>query len=80
MEIAEFVIIARGGQFVQPYTASVKLTSDDPDFADFIEDEPACTFDDWCDVALNDLVDDLEQYGAAAVVLSLEEYRELPKY
>ena len=80
METAEFVIIARGGQYVQPYTASIKLTTEDPDFKDFIEDEPVCTFDDWCDVELNELVNDLEQHGATAVVLSLREYRELPKY
>ena len=80
METANFVIIARGGRYVQPYLVQIELNSSDQACIDFLADEPVCNFDDWCDVVLNELVNDLEDAGASAVVLSLEEYRELPKY
>ena len=80
MQTADFVIIARGGHYVQPYLAQIELSSSDQACIDFLADEPVCTFDDWCDVVLNELVNDLEDAGASAVVLSLEEYRELAKY
>jgi hypothetical protein len=79
MKKAEFVIIARGGRFISPYLSEVVLSTEDEGFKDFIDDEPEADFDEWCNFELNDLVDDLEQGGASAIVLSLEEYRQLPK-
>ena len=82
MKEAQFVIIARGGSYVAPYVSHVVLNTEDEDWLDWKEEEGDSpeSFDDWCDCALNDLVDEFEQHGASAVVLSLEEYRNLPKH
>jgi len=79
MKEAKFVIVAHGGSLKKPYVSEAVLQSDDPDFEDFMDDEPGAGFDDWCNYSLNVLVDDLEQGGATVIVLSLEEYRKLPK-
>jgi CHASE2 domain-containing sensor protein len=76
----DFVIIARGGALIKPYVSLVKLSDDDPDWHRTLEEDPSAEFDDWCNWELNDMVDELEQNGASAVVLSLEEYRNLPKH
>jgi len=76
---AEFVIIARGGYYIKPYISEVVLSTEDQGFKDWIEDEPVSDFDEWCNFELNELVNDLEDGGASAIVLSLEEYRKLPK-
>lgn len=79
---SDFVIIARGGTYITPYVSHVSLTSDDPDWLDWAKAEGTDpeSFDDWCNFVLNDLVDDLEEGGASAIVLSLDEYRNLPKH
>ena len=82
MEKQEFIIIVRGGSYVAPYVSHVVLNTEDEDWLDWKEeegDDPE-SFDDWCNCTLNEMVDDLEQHGASAVVLSLEEYRDLPKH
>ena len=82
MKKEEFVIIVRGGQYVAPYVSQVVLSEEDEDWLDWKEeegDDPE-SFDDWCNFALNEMVDEFEQHGASAIVLSLEEYRNLPKY
>jgi hypothetical protein len=78
----EFIILARGGRYVSPYLSRVSLTSDDPDWRGWAKSEGDSpeSFDDWCNFVLNEMVDDLEEGGASAVVLSLEEYRNLPKH
>jgi hypothetical protein len=76
---AQFVIIARGGRFISPYISEVVLSTEDPEFKDWMDDEPVSNFDEWCNWELNELVYDLEEGGASAVVLSLEEYRNLPR-
>lgn len=82
MKVQEFIIIARGGALLQPYVSHVKLGPDDPDWLEWAEAEgdDADSFDDWCNFSLNELVDELEQRGASAIVLSLDEYRNLPKH
>ena len=82
MREAQFIIIARGGSYAAPYVSHVSLTSEDEDWLDWLEEEgdTDSSFDDWCNCTLNDMVDDLEQHGASAVVLSLDEYRDLPKH
>lgn len=78
---AEFIIIVRGGQYVAPYVSQVELNTEDEDWLDWAEEEGSDpeSFDDWCNFTLNEMVDEFEQHGASAVVLSLEEYRNLPK-
>jgi hypothetical protein len=78
----DFVIIARGGKMIRPYVSHVTLSSEDPDWLGWLEvegDDPE-SFDDWCNFALNELVNDLEVDGAECIVLSLNEYRNLPKF
>ena len=78
----DFIILARGGHYIAPYLNRVSLTSDDPDWLDWAKsegDDPE-SFDDRCNFVLNDLVNDLEEGGASAIVLSLDEYRNLPKH
>jgi hypothetical protein len=79
---AEFIILARGGRYVAPYLSRVSLTTDDPDWHRWARAEGTDpdSFDDWCNSVLNEMVNDLEEGGASAVVLSLEEYRNLPKH
>ena len=81
MKKAEFVIIVRGGSYVAPYVSQVVLNEEDEDWLDWREEEGDSpeAFDDWCNEWLNEMVDEFEQHGASAVVLSLEEYRNLPK-
>lgn len=78
----EIIIIARGGKHVAPYVSRVELNAEDPGWLDWarVEGSDPESFDDWCNWALNELVNDLEEGGASAVVLSLEEYRNLPKH
>ena len=80
METKEFIIIARGGQIVEPRVEKLVMSSEHPDFEDFMEDEPGASFDEWCNEEIANSVDTFEQYGAACVVLSIEEYRNLPKF
>jgi hypothetical protein len=79
---AEFVILARGGKHIAPYVSLVELNKEDPDWLSWLEaegDDPE-SFDCWCNFVLNEMADDLEENGAECIVLSLEEYRNLPKY
>ena len=82
MQEQQFIIIARGGSYAAPYTSHVILNGEDPDWLEWAEEEGDndSSFDEWCNCVLNDLADDLEQHGASVVVLSLEEYRNLPKF
>ena len=77
-EIAEFVIIARGGKIVVPQCYRVRLSSEDPHCISWIEDEHA-DFDEWCNFVLNDHANEWEDYGASVIVFSLEEWQALPK-
>lgn len=82
MKKEEFIIIVRGGSYVAPYVSQVVLSEEDEDWLDWKEeegDDPE-SFDDWCNCTLNEMVDEFEQHGASAVVLSLDEYRNLPKH
>jgi hypothetical protein len=76
---SKFVIIARGGAFISPYISEVVLRSDDPDCIEWLKDDNESDFDDWCNWTLNCLTDELDDNGASVIVLSLEEYRDLPR-
>jgi len=80
MQKAEFVIIARGGYLTQPYITQVTLDSTNPVCQEWLADDNESDFDDWCNWELNEMAYELEQNGASVIVLSLEEYRTLPKY
>lgn len=80
METKEFIIIARGGQIVEQRVERLALSPEHPGFEDFMEDEPGASFDEWCNEEIANSVDEFEQYGATCVVLSLEEYRNLPSF
>jgi hypothetical protein len=79
---ADFVIIARGGKMIRPYISHVTLSTEDPDWLEWLEEEGdgQDAFDHWCNWELNLLVDELEENGASCIVLSLDEYRNLPKH
>ena len=79
MKEAKFVIVAHGGSLKKTYVSEAVFRSDDPDFEDFMDDEPGAGFEEWCDEQCRELAYDLEQHGASVLVLPLEEYRTLPK-
>jgi hypothetical protein len=81
MKKEEFVIIVRGGAYVAPYVSQVVLSEEDEDWLDWKEvegDDPE-SFDCWCNFSLNEMVNEFEDNGATAIVLSLNEYQNLPK-
>jgi hypothetical protein len=81
MKKEEFVIIVRGGAYVAPYVSQVVLSEEDEDWLDWKEEEgdDAEAFDCWCNFELNEMVNEFEDNGATAIVLSLNEYQNLPK-
>jgi hypothetical protein len=57
------------------------LSEEDEDWLDWKEeegDDPE-SFDFWFNFTLNEMVNEFEDHGATAIVLSLNEYQNLPK-